>query len=176
MKRIISIILFSTIFGSVALQAQEIKELKPSNTVEEYEKQYQRNIKKSRINGVYIPKDLNDAIEQLIKLSPEKSLEKFKMVPEDGVAKKLHFGLGRWMIVNWNFYDGSRLSHYLKNLGVGHPDDMADFLIVSLHRHLNGKDLKTAESAAIIKKKNIEKVKKRRKVIDTIKVDRVERD
>lgn len=172
MKQIISIILFSTIFSSVSIQAQETKEPSPSNTAKEYEKQYERNIRKSRINGVYIPKDLNDAIEELIKLSPPESLNKFKTVSEDVVAQKLHFGLGRWMIVNWNFYDGSRLSHYLKSIGVGHPDDMADFLIVSLHRHLNDKDLKTEELAAKIKKKNIEEVKKRRKVIDTIKVDR----
>ena len=172
MRQILALILFPSIFSLASIQAQEIKEIKPSNTAEEFEKQYERNIRKSRINGVYIPKDLNDAINELVKLSPPESLEKFKIVSEDIVAKKLHFGMGRWMIVNWNFYEGSRLSNYLKNLGVGHPDDMADFLIVSLHRHLNGKDLKTAESAAIIKKKNIEKVKKRRKVIDTIKIDR----
>jgi hypothetical protein len=45
------------------------------------------------------------------------------------------------MIVNWNFYEGSRLSHYLKQMGLSYPEDMANFLIVCFHRHLNGKDL-----------------------------------
>ena len=45
------------------------------------------------------------------------------------------------MIYNWGFYQGSRLSHYLKGLGLEHPDDMARFMIVSWHRHLNEKPL-----------------------------------
>jgi len=36
-----------------------------------YEQTYKRNIKKSRINGVYIPKNLEEAFMELDALSPE---------------------------------------------------------------------------------------------------------
>lgn len=109
--------------------------------------QYKKNIKKERLNGVYIPRDMEDAFIELERLSDPAGTQKFRNAPEEVVERKLHFGLGKWMIVNWNFYDGSRFSHYLKEMGVSHPDDMAQFTIVSWHRHLNGKELELAERA-----------------------------
>lgn len=109
--------------------------------LEAYEKQYQHNIKQSRIDGIYIPKDIDDAIKEIHNLAPAEGLQKFaELQDEMEAAKKLHFGLGRWMTINWNFYDGSRLSHHLKELGVLHPDDMARFMLVILHRQLNNKE------------------------------------
>lgn len=109
--------------------------------------QYEKNIKKERLNGVYIPRDMEDAFIELERLSDPAGIQKFRSAPEEVVERKLHFGLGKWMIVNWNFYDGSRFSHYLKEMGVSHPDDMAQFTIVSWHRHLNGKALELVERA-----------------------------
>jgi hypothetical protein len=106
---------------------------------------YEKNIKKTRINGVYVPKDIEDAYEEFIHLSPKASLDQFKNAHEESVAQKLHFGIGRWMIVNWNFYGGSRLEHLLKSKGLMHPDDMADFLIVTFHRKLNEREEKQEE-------------------------------
>lgn len=110
-----------------------------------FEEKYERNIKKSRINGVYIPVDLEDAINEIKALSTQEALLKFKAGEEEVVSRKLHFGIGRWMIVNWNFYEGSRFSHFLKELGIHHPDDQAQFVIICLHRHLNNKTLKIEE-------------------------------
>lgn len=109
--------------------------------------QYEKNIKKERLNGVYIPRDMEDAFIELERLSDPAGIQKFRSAPEEVIERKLHFGLGKWMIVNWNLYDGSRFSHYLKEMGVSHPDDMAQFTIVSWHRHLNGKELELAERA-----------------------------
>ncbi len=170
MKHKLIIIQILLVIFSTGLNAQIKNEESLPSTPEEIEKQYKRNIKKSIINGVYIPFDVNDAMKELKKLSPSESLDKFKNAPEDIVAKKLHFGLGRWMIYNWNFYYGSRLEHYLKGLGVEHPDDMADFLIVSFHRYLNGKDLNSKELAEKFHKKRLEIIKKNREVIDTIRI------
>jgi len=109
---------------------------------EVYEAQYQRNIKQTRIDGTYIPADIEEALKILKSISPEEGLSKFSNFPDEKeAAKKMHFGVGRWIIVNWNFYDGSRLSHLLKEKGVLHPDDMANFLLVLLHRQLNQKAL-----------------------------------
>ena len=110
-----------------------------------FKEQYAINIKLSKINGVYIPANLNEAFSRLQKLSPPQSILKFRMAEELVVCEKLHFGIGRWMIVNWNFYQGSRISHLLKTKGLKHPDDMAQFLLRTFHRHLNGKTLNEEE-------------------------------
>lgn len=106
-----------------------------------YQEQYQRNIKKSRINGVYIPKNIEEAIAELDALSPPDAVAKFANAPEEVIASKLHFGLGRWISVNWNFAEGSRYVEYLRNLGITDPDHMIQFTIVSFHRAKGGRDI-----------------------------------
>lgn len=117
----------------------------------EFDSLYAIRIELEEIDGVYIPEDLDDAFAELSRLSSAADLEKFKSAPEDVVRDKLHFGLGRWMIHNWGFYDGSRMSHYLKELGLEHPDDMAKFMVVSYHRHLNDVPLKIEDQVAYYK-------------------------
>lgn len=121
--------------------------------IKEADSIYQSNIKKSRLNGVYIPKDLEDAFAELDRMSPPESLVKIKSVSEETIAKKLHFGLGKWMAYNWNFDEGSRFSHYLKGLGLFHSDDMIDFMLVSYHRHLLKKDQDVAGRIKIYQEK-----------------------
>lgn len=106
-----------------------------------YEEKYQWRIRQEVLYGVYIPKDVNDALIQLNKLVDTASKAKFKAMPEEQAVHKLFFSLGRWMTHNWSFYDGSRLSVYLQNMGIHHPDDMCRFLIRVYHRSLNKKEL-----------------------------------
>jgi hypothetical protein len=140
----------------------------PPSTAEEYEKQYQERIKQEKINGVYIPKNLDDAMLQLDKLISPDAQAKVRAVPEDSACMRLHHRMGQWIILNWGFYGGSRLSHYLRSAGVSYPDDMADFLIIAYHRHLNKKPYSIKELATKFKEKRkaeFEKEKKERKVI-----------
>ena len=125
---------------SVIIYGQSIAE-EGSDAQKQFEKEYQANIKLSKIRGVYIPATIDEALGRIQKLSPPAAMSKFQMAPEVEVCAKLHFGIGRWMIQNWNFYTGSRISHLLKTKGVLHPDDMAQFLLRSLHRKLNNKPL-----------------------------------
>ena len=129
--------------------------VKGSDVQVEYQAQYDKNIKLSKVNGVYIPRDLNDAFKRLSRLSPPESRNKFKDAEEDMVCKKLHFGLGKWMMVNWSFYAGSRFSHILKEKGILHPDDMAQFVLHTYHRFLN--DLPLEEEAMVKKLANLRK-------------------
>jgi len=111
------------------------------DTEAEMDSIYEVRILLEEIDGVYIPIDLDDAFVELDRLSSKQDIENFKNATEKTVRDKLHFGLGRWMMYNWGFYMGSRLSHYLRGLGLEHPDDMAKFMLVSWHRHLNEKPL-----------------------------------
>ncbi len=130
---------------------------------EQFQKNYEKRIKKERLYGVYIPKDLADAFAQLNKLTPREAKSSFKSVPEEVAVKKLHFSLGRWIIHNWGFYEGSRLSHHLKEVGVSHPDDQARVIITTYHRYLNKQPLETKKVAEFYTEKRRKELEERKK-------------
>jgi hypothetical protein len=129
-----------TLYGQSAAQSESA-----------FDSAYAVRITKEEINGVYIPVDVADAFDELKRLSSPVDLEKFRKAPEDLIRSKLHFGLGKWMIVNWGFYEGSRLSHFLKEAGLEHPDDMARALVVCFHRSLNGLDIRFDDEVTFYK-------------------------
>lgn len=106
-------------------------------TPEEVVELYEYNIQQEYLNDIYIPIDVEDAMKQLDILSDDDGKDKLKSAPEEVVADKLIKGLGRWMMINWNFYEGSRLSHRIRDYGVTIPEDQAKFLITTYHRYLN---------------------------------------
>ena len=89
----------------------------------------------------YIPKDLDDAIQILMKeLSPE-DLERIKR----GNVSDYHHNLGRCMRNNWGLWSNSRLAYWFNDtLGVKHPDDASNIVMVSLKRKLRGEDIDLA--------------------------------
>jgi hypothetical protein len=125
----------------------------PPNTKSEFEKMYKWRVAQEYLYGVYIPKDMGEAFAQLNQKIDKESKAKFKQMPEDTAVQKLHFSLGRWMIVNWSFYEGSRFSDYLKRAGITHPDDMAWCVIRCYHRFLNEKPLNVRELAEAAQEK-----------------------
>ena len=154
-KLLLTTLLFC--FGAFALSAQA-----PANNDAEFEKAYKRRIRQEALYGVYIPKDLTEAFMQLNKKIEPNLRKKFQAMPEDMATEKLFFSLGRWMTHNWQFYGGSRLSHYMKTqLGVHHPDDMSRFIIITYHRSLNKKPLQVKELLAQFEAEKLEKQKKR---------------
>lgn len=150
------------------LSASRVNAQGTSDTEEGYIIQYEANILLEEINGIYIPIDINDAMKQLDRLSSEEARKKMLEANEKLVADRLYFGLGKWMLVKWNLYEGSRISHVLKGLGVTDPDDMAKFLIISYHRHLRNADLEIDKRAGEIhelrKKEQEERNKNRKKI------------
>ncbi len=135
-----------------------------------FEKNYQKRIKKERINGVYIPKDMSQCLLELTRLTDAESRAKFKTIEEEEAVRKIHFSLGRWIIHNWGFYEGSRLSVAINNMGISNPDDMAQFIIRSFHRSLNKKELKIKEQLEYyqeLQMKRQEERKKKQKVISS---------
>lgn len=169
MKKNLLLLVLACFCNAFVLSAQQNNpEGGPPSSEVEFERQYQENIRKEMLNGVYIPKNLDDAMLELDKRVSPESREKFKSIPEDSVCMVMHHRLGQWMILNWGFYGGSRLSHYLRSAGVTFPDDMADFLILAYHRRQNAKPVAIRELATEFKekrKKEYEEKKKKGKVI-----------
>ncbi len=156
--------LLCSFIGCWGINAQEHPYERPPNTYEEYLKQYEWRIKQAYLFDVYIPRDLYDAFRVLDEATTARSKQKLLSVDEDTAWRKLFFSLGRWMMVNWAFYEGSRFEHYLRQLGLGHPDDMVRFMIVTWHRHLSGKPLRVKELVAQLaearKKEHLERLRK----------------
>jgi hypothetical protein len=161
MKKFVFLIMLSVV--CLHVQAQ---------TAAEFEANYAKRIRLEMIDGVYIPADLADAHEELSRLSEPNALLQFKQSPEDSIRRKLHFGLGRWILVNWGFEDGSRLSHYLKGKGVSVPDDMVEVIILTWHRQLNNKPLELADEIAAIDKRREEEKKERDKKVTKTVIER----
>ncbi len=112
---------------------------------------YKSQVVKTRIDGVYIPKDTKDAMLELDRLSPKESIAKLKTIDEETMAKKLHFGLGRWMVVNWQLNLGSRMHKYLTDLGLKGEDEMTQFLLICYNRHIKNVTLDELGLAKSIK-------------------------
>jgi len=151
------------LFLLVPLLSTDLFAQKPPETVDEFEKAHQRRIRREMIRGVYIPRDIGDTFVELNRLTDKESRKKFKTMPEQLAAQKLHFSLGRWIIVNWSFYEGSRLTVWLNKAGLFHPDDMARFIIIMYHRNQNKQPLEAkalVEQLLEVRKKLEEEQKK----------------
>ncbi|WP_236978416.1 DUF6794 domain-containing protein [Membranihabitans maritimus] len=112
---------------------------------EKFELEYQKRIKKSHIDGFYIPKDHLDALRILDEIIEEPGKARFASQSESFAVNNVFFSFGRWMLVNWGLDRGSRLSVALNNLGLNYPDDMVRFLMISYHRKLNNKSPNTED-------------------------------
>ena len=120
---------------------------------------YNSNIKKSKLYGVYIPRDLDDALIKLMELTTPEARKPLLKADENLVAKKLHFGLGRWMEYNWNFAEGSRFSHSLKLKGINYTEDMTRFMLISFHRFVTKNPLDSDKLVQKIILERNEKIK-----------------
>lgn len=143
-----------------------------AQTASEYQANYAKRIKMESINGVYIPMDLEDAFSELSRLADPAGLALFKAAPEDSIRRNLHFGLGRWIMINWGLEEGSRISHYLRERGVSYPDDMVEVIIITWHRRLHNQPLRFEEEVARIDKRLAEEKAKRDSTAQIIVIER----
>jgi hypothetical protein len=155
MNKLASIFFLAFCFANI-LQAQNDS----TNQRSEAEK-YAWRLRQEVLYGTYIPKDVNEVILELNKKIDPQSKAKFANVTEDEAASKLFFSLGRWMTHNWSLYEGSRLSKYMKDMGIHHPDDMVQFFIIVYHRSLTKKPLEVKALVAKFVEKEAEEKKKR---------------
>lgn len=100
-------------------------------------KERERILAIDKIDGVYIPKDLNDCFVRLSVGLNHESINKIKNTPDSAIGD-LHFSLGLWIRNNWKLWGRSRLQLYFMDRGVNHPDDMSSLILCSYHRYLNG--------------------------------------
>src|SRR4051812_25886021 len=78
--------------------------------------------------GTYIPKDLDDAHQQLLKIFTPKDIAHIKAMKKEGDMIQYHMGLGMGLRNDWGLWRGSRLSQWFNQRGIFHPDDMSGII------------------------------------------------
>jgi hypothetical protein len=97
------------------------------------------------INGVYIPKNVEDCFVQINSFWNDSTKLGVKNLEEEEFIGKAHMGFGMWMRNNWQLWGGSRLSKYFNDFEIYHPDEMSCIILASYHRYLNKKEIKIEE-------------------------------
>ena len=101
-------------------------------------REYQLRIEMDSINGVYIPKDIEDCCVQRDKILSDKDKEYIKGLPKKDDTIDLHFSLGMWIRNNWGLWGGSLQIYFLKKR-INHPDDMSGKILEAYYDWLNKK-------------------------------------
>lgn len=111
---------------------------------EKQEKEHQAYLERTKqdtINGVYIPKNIEDCFYSLSKILKEKDIEEIKSLSKRDEVIKYHHNLGMWLRNNWGLWGGSRLQQYLIKRGLKHPDDMSHTILEFYYDWLNGNNI-----------------------------------
>lgn len=101
---------------------------------------YKKRIAKDSINGLYIPKNLEECFFELNKLLDPKDIEAIKKFKNRNETILYHHGFGTWLRNNWGLWLGSRLQQYLIEKGLKHPDNMSATILEFYYDWLNGKN------------------------------------
>jgi len=138
MRQILLVILFLT--TQFAFSQNAYKDTIETNKIE-----------KDTIDGVYIPKNIEDCFKQINSFWDDSTKTQIKNSSEDKFSANAHFGFGMWMRNNWRLWGGSRLSKYFNDLGIYHPDDMSGIILDSYHRYLTGREINLDEQVEYYK-------------------------
>ncbi|UKN02689.1 hypothetical protein K6119_04070 [Paracrocinitomix mangrovi] len=104
------------------------------------------------LRGVYIPKDIEDCFQQIDSFWSDTVKAEVRAMTSDEFVGKTHFGIGLWMRNNWQLWGGSRLSKYMNDLGINHPDHMSGTILSLYYKYLKEEEFDL--------EKEIEKIKK----------------
>jgi hypothetical protein len=112
--------------------------------------------------GTYIPKDLDDAHQQLMKIFSAKDIEHIKAMKSEDDMIEYHMGLGTGLRNDWGLWRGSRLSQWFNQRGIFHPDDMSGIIFDTFWDKLHNKPFRLHEKIAVYQKywRDIEKQEK----------------
>lgn len=100
----------------------------------------------------YIPKNLEEAVNQLMIIHHDSTKQKILEMSESEFLASAHFGLGMWMRNNWGLWKGKELADHFNSIGIFHADDMSGLILTSYYRELKGEDWKIDEEVAVYQK------------------------
>lgn len=89
------------------------------------------------IDGVYIPKNLDDSFTKLNKLIKRKERNNLLKNKELEFLTSQHFALGKYIRNEWGLWKASRLYLWFKEKGITHPDDISSIILKYYFRKNN---------------------------------------
>jgi hypothetical protein len=133
--------------GWIALMNKSKNEAKQEKQKEIIEERgdYKKRIVADSINGLYIPKNLEECFLELNKLLKPKDIEEIKNLKDRNETILYHHGFGTWLRNNWGLWGGSRLQQYLIKKGIDHPDSMSATILEYYYDWLHGQNDKWKE-------------------------------
>ncbi|MDT3741444.1 MAG: DUF6794 domain-containing protein [Candidatus Kapabacteria bacterium] len=109
------------------------------------------------IDGIYIPKDLEDALSDLDKHLSKEWKSDFIKKSEDTAVGISHHGKGLGIRNSYRLWGRSRLQRSIqKQYGFDNPDRQSSFILTLYYRKLKGLELKIDEEAALRRKQEAE--------------------
>jgi hypothetical protein len=87
----------------------------------------------------YIPKNLDEAIQQLDLIFDDTTKVNIMKMSELEFTGKTHFTTGMWIRNKWGLWEGKELALFFNELGIYHPDDMSAIILTCYLRHQQGK-------------------------------------
>ena len=88
------------------------------------------------------PKNLDEALDTIIRDTPKENLDKFRDTEEKRAGAMVHHAGGMNMRNSWNLWDNkSPMAKWFHSIGIWHADDMSGIIFDSLHRKLNNEPL-----------------------------------
>jgi len=129
----------SRLSGWIRLMNKNKKEAKRERKQEilDEREEYNKRLIADSINGILIPRNLEESFIELNKLLTSEDIEAIKSLNDRSETISYHFGLGMWLRNNWGFWGGSRLQQYLIKKGFRHPDDMSATILKFYYDWLN---------------------------------------
>lgn len=122
-----------------------INELKESDSIKVF------NATADTIDGRYIPKNLEDAFQQLDSLLKPSYKERFINDDEETAVSKEHHGLGMRLRNSWCLWGSSRLQRSIySEYGIKQPDSQSSFILTLYYRKLKGLELNIEQLKAKI--------------------------
>lgn len=101
---------------------------------------YMVRLNRDYLNGLYIPANIEECMQQLDNMMDHNSKENFKIQEESkAVASAYIFNPGIWVRNNWGLWGGSRLQKYFSDQGVNEPEAMSWIILTCYYHHQNGK-------------------------------------
>lgn len=117
------------------------------------------------IDGIYIPRNMKECIQQLDILIPDTKqmyyLNRYKSAYDYSIGE--HFGLSLWIRNEFGLWRDSRLSAYFSAKGKTHPDDIAGDIQVEFYFFMEKKHKKCLKTGVC---KHIDKKRERYRTVD----------
>ncbi len=94
----------------------------------------------------YHPRNIDEAIIIMDKAYSNKRIysDKYKKeiydMTESEFMTKSSFSTGLWIRYRWGLSQGTKLSTYFNQMGIYHPRDMSDIILLCYYRHLHNQD------------------------------------